>query len=227
MQNSLTEASPAELDAELRAFIADRTFPCVGAKSAAATGGLVTLVASDINSASDDAAIVCALEAWADRHGTQRQGLYSLAVIFPESREIDEAAFEHAMWARLQALADLDARYGEPCDPLVSADPANPEFAISFGGKAFFIVGLHAAAARPARRFAYPTMIFNLHAQFEELRERQIFDRMRAQIIKRDIDLAGSPNPMLAGHGERSAARQYSGREVGDDWVCPFRDPRP
>jgi uncharacterized protein len=34
---------------------------------------------------------------------------------------------------------------------------------------------------------------------------------------------AGSVNPMLAQHGERSAARQFSGRAVPDDWVCPYR----
>jgi hypothetical protein len=28
---------------------------------------------------------------------------------------------------------------------------------------------------------------------------------------------------MLAQHGERSAARQFSGRAVPDDWVCPYR----
>jgi len=28
---------------------------------------------------------------------------------------------------------------------------------------------------------------------------------------------------MLAAHGEASEARQYSGRAVEADWVCPFR----
>ena len=31
---------------------------------------------------------------------------------------------------------------------------------------------------------------------------------------------------MLERHGEISAARQFSGRAVNDDWQCPFRDPR-
>jgi FPC/CPF motif-containing protein YcgG len=34
--------------------------------------------------------------------------------------------------------------------------------------------------------------------------------------------LAGTINPMLAQHGDASAARQYSGRRVEDGWVCPF-----
>jgi len=28
---------------------------------------------------------------------------------------------------------------------------------------------------------------------------------------------------VLARYGEASEARQYSGRAVNDDWVCPFR----
>jgi len=40
------------------------------------------------------------------------------------------------------------------------------------------------------------------------------------------VALAGSPNPMLERHGTVSAARQYSGRAVSDDWRCPFTDPR-
>ena len=79
---------------------------------------------------------------------------------------------------------------------------------------------------RTARRTAYPTLVFNLHDQFEKLRESQRYERMREAILKRDAALDGEPNPMLARHGEISEAVQYSGRIVGSDWKCPFRDPR-
>ena len=69
-------------------------------------------------------------------------------------------------------------------------------------------------------------MVFNLHDQFEKLREGGRYERMRDAILERDRQLAGNINPMLARHGESSEARQYSGRMVGDDWKCPFRDPR-
>jgi FPC/CPF motif-containing protein YcgG len=45
---------------------------------------------------------------------------------------------------------------------------------------------------------------------------------MREKIIARDVALAGAPNPMLARPGTISEARQYFGRAVGEDWVCPF-----
>jgi len=85
------------------------------------------------------------------------------------------------------------------------------------------VVGLHPRASRPARTFAKPTLVFNLHDQFEELRRAGKYEGMREKIMVRDEALAGSRNPMLARHGESSEARQYSGRIVDADWRCPFK----
>jgi FPC/CPF motif-containing protein YcgG len=68
--------------------------------------------------------------------------------------------------------------------------------------------------------------VFNLHDQFEQLREQGRYEKIRDTILARDERLAGSVNPMLARHGEASEAAQYSGRVVGPEWTCPFRDPR-
>ena len=65
-------------------------------------------------------------------------------------------------------------------------------------------------------------MVFNLHDQFERLREEGRYEKLRATILDRDVAVAGSLNPMLSRHGETSEARQYSGRDVGNDWECPF-----
>lgn len=88
------------------------------------------------------------------------------------------------------------------------------------------MVGLHPGASRPARQFERPVMVFNLHDQFERLRQDQRYERLRASILERDLTLAGDINPMLARHGETSEASQYSGRQVGKDWECPFKDKR-
>jgi FPC/CPF motif-containing protein YcgG len=130
------------------------------------------------------------------------------------------------MWARLQSLADKDDWRGQPYDRSVSPNPDDPHFSLSFGGAAFFVIGLHPNASRPARRMPRPTLVFNLHDQFERLRKEGRYERMRDAIITRDVALAGDANPMLARFGEASEARQYSGRKVSDDWRCPFRDPR-
>lgn len=211
---------------ELRQRITTPDFPCVGAKSALARGTLKTLVCHSLASNWDDLRIHRELMDWADAYQADPTGLRSLAVVFAGPDDLDEAQFEALMWERIQSFSDKDHWLGQRYDGSVSADPDDPHFSLSFGGQAFFVVGLHPAASRPARRFPRPTLVFNLHAQFEQLREEGKYERMREKILKRDVELAGSLNPMLARHGEASEARQYSGRVVEDGWRCPFHDKR-
>lgn len=211
---------------ELCARIAAADFPCVGAKSALARGTLKTLVCHSLASGWDDVRIHRELMDWAEGYKADTAGLRSLAVVFAGPDDLDEASFEELMWERIQSFADKDHWLGQRYDHRVSADQADPHFSLSFGGEAFFVVGLHPNASRPARRFPRPTLVFNLHAQFATLREEGKYERMRDKIIARDVALAGTHNPMLARHGEASEARQYSGRMVEEGWRCPFRDKR-
>ncbi|MGI8942837.1 MAG: guanitoxin biosynthesis heme-dependent pre-guanitoxin N-hydroxylase GntA [Qipengyuania sp.] len=211
---------------QFREFIEEPAFPCVGAKSALARGSLKIVSARDIRSAWNDIEIHDELLEWTRAYREEPGGLRSLAVVFAEPARLSESEFESCMWERLQSLADKDVWREQPYDRRVSPNPDDPHFALSFGGEAYFAVGLHPGAARPARRFAYPAIVFNLHDQFERLREEGRYERMRERIIERDVKLAGSPNPMLVRHGEASAAAQYSGRIVPGEWRCPFADPR-
>lgn len=215
-------AAQRKLQQKLFGHVGDRAFPCVGAKAALARGTLEVLACNRIDSAWDDLRIHDALLAFVEDY-RRDEGMYrSFAVVFEGPRDLDEAAFETALWERIQSLSDKDVWRGQDYDERVSADPANPHFSLSFGGEAFFIVGLHPHASRPARRFARPTLVFNLHDQFERLRAEGKYEGMREKIMTRDEALAGSRNPMLARHGEASEARQYSGRAVGEDWRPPF-----
>jgi len=211
---------------EMFAAINDHGFPCVGAKSALARGTLKVTVGHSIESAWDDVRIHSDLLEWAAAYRQDREGLRSFAVVFDRPRDLTEQLFEKAMWERIQSLSDKDQWRGQHYDPRVSADPQDPHFSLSFGGEAFFVVGLHPGSSRPARRFPRPTMVFNLHDQFEQLREDGRYERMRQAILTRDEALAGDVNPMLSRYGEISEARQYSGRMVGEDWTCPFNDKR-
>ncbi|MGC6399657.1 guanitoxin biosynthesis heme-dependent pre-guanitoxin N-hydroxylase GntA [Sphingomonas sp. FW199] len=211
-----------ELEQRLFAHVEERSFPCVGAKAALARGTLSVLACDRIDSAWDDVRIHDRLMAFVEEYRRDRALYRSMAVVFDGPAELDEPAFEGALWRRVQSLSDKDVWRGQTYDPRVSADPDNPHFSLSFGGEAFFIVGLHPGASRPARRFARPAMIFNLHDQFERLRAEGKYEGMREKILARDEALAGSRNPMLARHGEVSEARQYSGRAVDPEWECPF-----
>jgi len=205
-----------------RDFIRHRNFPCVGAKAALAQGQLRIIVGRDIRSGSDDRRIHATLLDLACSHRVNPRSFSSLAVLFEDGTAHDEVGFEGHLWARLASLSDKDTRAGLEPDPRVSDDPDDPHFSVSFGGEAFFVVGLHPQASRPARRFSAPALIFNLHDQFERLRRSGLYDKLRGVVLERDLALAGSPNPMLANHGASSEARQYSGRAVSDDWRCPF-----
>lgn len=207
-------------------FIRSVDFPCVGAKSALARGQLKILPAADIRSAWNDLEIHRELIDWAADYRANKKGFRSLAVLFDGPVDLDEEEFERALWDRVQSLADKDSWKGIGYDPRVSANPDDPHFSLSFGGEAFFIVGLHPRASRPARRFERPVLVFNLHDQFEQLREEGRYEKMRRTILERDEELAGSINPMLARHGDSSEAIQYSGRRIDGDWTCPFHDPR-
>ena len=224
MQSTITPEE--KLRQAFEGHISDKGFPCVGAKSALARGTLRVLAGRDITSAWNDMKIHDALLEWAYAYRDDPGGLRSLAVIFEGPLDLTEEEFEGHMWDRIQSLADKDAWRGQPYDKSVSPDPDDVHFSLSFGGEAFFVVGLHPNASRPARRFDNPIMVFNLHDQFEKLREEGRYERMRKAILERDEALAGDVNPMLARHGEASEARQYSGRLVDPAWQAPFRDKR-
>ena len=203
-------------------FIERPAFPCVGAKAALNREGIRFVVARDFRSAWDDLRILPGLLDIAKSYRADPVPFQSLVVLFETGAPSGEEAFERQLWARLQSLSDKDQWLGQPADPRVAHDPDDPHFAMSFGGEAFFVVGLHPKSSRPARRFEKAAMVFNLHDQFELLRASGLYDKLRGTILDRDLMLAGSLNPMLAAHGTKSAARQYSGRAVSDAWACPF-----
>ena len=104
----------------------------------------------------------------------------------------------------------------------MSDDPKDENFSFSIAGKAFYVVGLHPNSSRKARQSPYTTLTFNLHWQFEKLREMGTYQKVRDRIRDRDVALQGSINPMLEDFGNNSEAKQYSGRKVDKEWKCPF-----
>src|SRR5215203_3699423 len=204
-------------------FLQQPAFPCVAAKAGLSRDQFTFVVARDLRSGWDDLRVYPALLAFVSRYRRDRARFSSFVVLFEGPATLSEAKFEHHLWARLQSLSDKDAWLGLPYDDRVESLPDDPHFSISFGGEAFFVVGLHPTASRKARRFETPAMVFNLHDQFEQLRADGRYDVLRQRIGERDVRYSGSTNPMLAAHGEISEARQYSGRVVEDGWVCPLR----
>lgn len=204
-----------------RAFVTDETFSCVGAKAAIRSGGYRVGYYERMGDPDATQGLARDLCAFAAEFPHMKARYRTFAALFGEE-PMDERTFEARLWQQLQMLHDLDARYFS-WDESVSSDPAAKDFAFSFAGSAFFVVGMHPASSRLSRRFARPAMVFNAHRQFRALREAGYFERVQSQVRKRELALQGSLNPNLAAFGERSEARQYSGRAVEEEWHCPFR----
>jgi FPC/CPF motif-containing protein YcgG len=219
-----TRASRAE--AEFRAFVGDARFPCLAGKGVARGGGLRLGVYGALGSARsaerlgrDLAAFVAATEA-------SDASLRAYVAVFPRQAPTDEMEFERRLWLALERLHSHDAP-DAGWDPTVSADPEDPYFSFSYAGRALFVVGIHPASSRLARRFRWPALVFNPHSQFERLRADGRFAPLQAAVREREIALQGALNPNLADFGQRSEARQYSGRAVDDEWRCPFHGRNP
>ncbi|MBA2711755.1 MAG: YqcI/YcgG family protein [Tatlockia sp.] len=202
-------------------FIDNPAFPCIGAKAAAKKEQINFLNVHDLTSGHDDILILSKIYQFLEDWEKDQEVLKTLVVIFDKPLKLTELEFENQLWARLQALHFLDSQiysWGEN----ISSEVSNPLFSFSLGGKGFFIVGLHSQSSRKARRFEYPTLVFNLHDQFEKLRKEGIFTVIRDKIREKDIKFSGSVNPMMKDFGQASEAIQYSGRKVSKDFGCPF-----
>jgi uncharacterized protein len=202
-------------------FIAHPEFPCIGAKAALAQGGLSMLFADDIASPMDDHAIHAAMVVEATKVVEHDAILRSFVVIFDTDNDLDECAFETALWQPLSAFAAIDAANGTPWAQGVSGDIEAPDYAMSVGGVAYFVIGLHPRASRAARRFSHCALVFNAHRQFETMRDDGRYKRFQAANRARELAISGSTNPMLRDFGQGSEASQYSGRLVDATWICP------
>ena len=205
----------------LRALVLNPRFSCVGAKAAIRRGQYRTGLYGTIGSRGAVAGLARDLFDFVEDLPHIGGDFTTFVASFGGPHVVDEADFEQLLWAQLQGLYEQD-RLHHGWDQAVSADPDDPNFSFSFARRAFFVVGLHPASSRYARRFAWPTLVFNVHEQFERLREGGRFARVREVIRAREIELQGSLNPNLSDFGELTEARQYSGRPVGEGWRCPF-----
>ena len=202
----------------LTSMVLHPDYPCLGAHSVFRRENATVLVVEDLEDEAAVPQVLSALKSFA-AEVDHDEGFASFVAVFRQPEVRDEEHFEQLLWAMLQRLHDADH---QPWNPDVSSDPANPHFAFSIAGTGFFVVGLHPQASRLARRAPLPTLVFNLHDQFEQLRASGKFTRMRDTIRRRDETLQGEPNPMVSDHGAHSEAAQYSGRAVGTDWHAPF-----
>ena len=206
----------------VRAHIDASSFPCVGAKAAAAKKSIVIEAYSRPNREAAQA-LRRSLEAFEARRGQEHDDIYtSYVATFCDWESKSEEAFQADLWGFLQLLHDLDFADGNEWCRSASSDVADPHFGFSLSGRAYFLVGMHLHASRLSRKTAQPTIVFNSHYQFERLRQMGMFEQLKERIRDRDVALQGSHNPEMVGTKEVSEARQYSGKRNPRDWMCPL-----
>ena len=213
-----------EVAATLRRQVLAADYPCVAARSAANRARMQVAVHGRLGEAASARRACEDLQRYVAQLAQDGDPDAPMTWVSAYAAEpgLDEAGFERALWRHLQLMHEHDAPH-HAWSPAHSADPAAADFAFCIGGEAFFVIGLHPAASRLARRAPWPMLVFNLHRQFDALRTAGCYERMKAVIRQRDAALQGSPNPMLDDFGTRSEARQYAGRAVSDGWRCPFK----
>ena len=215
-------AAPMEfVHDSFRALVSNSRFSCVGAKAAMGSGSYRVGLYGTLGSTEAAAGLARDLFSFAEEQRELHGEFTTFVASFVEPTAVDEVTFERLLWEQLQRLHEEDRRHHR-WDPSVSRDPEDPNFAFSFAERAFFVVGLHPASSRFARRFAWPTLVFNAHEQFQRLREEGRYERMQEVIRLRERNLQGILNPNLGEFGVRSEARQYSGRPAETEWRCPF-----
>ena len=202
---------------EYEAFILEKKHPCVMAKTVFLTENYHLNVYNTMDN--DSKNILRDIARFIDQYDFESNSFESFIAVFPNAYFNTEEDFENALWNTLQSLHNED---DSPWDPSVSSDPNDSNFSFSLKGKAFYIVGLHPKSSRLARQSPYPTIVFNLHEQFEKLREMGSYKKVKKRIRKRDKKLQGHINPVLKDFGKDSETKQYSGRHVNDQWTCPF-----
>lgn len=224
----MTPAQNHRIRGAFDAFVGRPRYPCLAAKGLAKRDDYALQVCGRLGSTEATRALAAGLGPFARAAKAGGNAPFTAFVaVFARRPSVTEAEFERRLWVQLQALHDGDDP-SAAWDPAASDDPDDPRFSFSFAGTALFVIGLHPESSRIARRFAWPALVFNPHAQFERLRDEGRFDRLRDRIRARDVALQGHVNPNLADFGERSEARQYSGRDsTKDGWRCPFHPRKP
>lgn len=206
--------------AQLRAMVLDPAFSCIAGRSALKNGDCRFGFYPEMATEAATLGLGRDLRRFVVEQTQMGDVLSTFFASFAGPCVSTEDAFEALLWKQLQMLHDAEADF-EPWDPAASSNPDDASFYISLAGRAFFIVGLHAASSRFTRRFAWPTLVFNAKFLFERLHETNQFSKFQEIIRKREMRLQGDLNPNV--HDiERSVVRQYSGRRAEDDWRCPF-----
>lgn len=204
----------------MRDLVMSPHYPCVPAVRSYERGEyMVELCPGEFGSGSAAKIIAEGLKNFRERQQRTKEPFLSFWAVW-DHQELDEDEHDERFWRELSHVA---AQSDAPWDPNFSPDPSSKRFCFSFEGEAYFVVGLHSNSARKARQFPFPTIIFNLYSQFEDLATKGAYDAVVKTNRKREMAFQGNLNPMVEKYADSWEAIAFSGKGHGDDWRCPFQ----
>lgn len=199
------------MDRFLRDFVLNKDFPCVMAKAVAKMGYVKHIEIPSLSAPESLHTFLSEAHSFVRKFRSSPRRLSSFIVSTPLEAHATFGEFERAFWDFLKKVQRADHK-NYPHDPRVGKNPQEKDFSFSLMSEAFFILALHPESPRLARRFSRPTIVFNPHQQFEAMRIKGIFTKVRDVIRSRDKKLQGEINPMSTDFGERSEVFQYMGK---------------
>jgi uncharacterized protein len=216
----LPSDSSKYIHTQFRAMILNGFFPCPGARTTFLKGTYRFGVFDQLGTKETAKALGNSLRKFIEERGTWNSYYTAFVSCYIHPIPLTQEEFAHSFWRMLQELHVTDL---SEWDPNYSSDPESPDFAFSYGGLSFFVAGMHSGSPRFARRFAWPTLVFNAHEQFEFLRLKGIYEKFRDGVRERDKNLQGFVNPVSTDIGQISEAIQYTGQINSPEWKCPFK----
>ncbi len=209
----------ASVNTAIADLLNQKDYPCVAAVAALHDAQLRVGLYSGLGSGVSSKKLASDLTRFKAEQTVTKLPYLSFWAVFDGVAPASEKAYEEAMWSELSLLSKSSPEAAR-WDPKFSSDPADKNFCFCFAGDAYFIVGMHPKSSRRARRFPFPSMIFNLFEQFETLGDG--YEPMVKTNRQRDRLFQGDVNPMVKRWADRWESIQFSGRENPPDWECPF-----
>ena len=159
----------AKIHDEIRAFILQEDYPCVAAIQAVIRNDQIIATYGEFGSGTHWQQLRVDLRHYIEVQRATQSRYLSFWAVYTASDHLpnNEGVFEEHLWRELSLLSSEEQRASDWSKD-DSSDPNDPAFCLSLDGEKLFVVGLHPQSSRAARRFSYPTMVFNTLSQFEQ-----------------------------------------------------------
>lgn len=213
---------------QLLSTIADKSFVCIGAQNSTRTGN-VGFLSLDFMNQENAEVLAENMDSWvkdADYENSFLENNFkfiSFVVLFKNEEFANENDAEYSLWRFLKNvhLADVKRNFW---DGKFAKNVYSKDFAFSVGGYGHFVPMLHPKASSLVRYSLIPTLVFNPHCMFSQMKKLSFFEKMKGEIREREQKQQLWINPKLSNSGENLEAPQYAltKNQVFNIGSCPF-----